>query len=217
MSQKYGTILVIDAYEGSYGQIGNFCPLLYTLDTPISGKGHDGSLATLVRLSGLCDPLLFHHLDTPPPPTYDHGKDRIDYSFVSSDILDSVVWSGIFPYNTLFLNDHTAAYIDINATILFQENTPAIEPPSCRGLQLFDPRITSKYRSKLQTQIDYHKLSDKVHALQEAAEQNKWDQSLIAQYEAVDGIAMHKAEDVTTAKISEKDNESNDEVSEKGK
>jgi hypothetical protein len=29
--------------------------------------------------------------------------------------------------------------------------------------------------------------------------------------------AMHKAEDVTTTRISEKDNESNDEVSEKGK
>jgi len=28
---------------------------------------------------------------------------------------------------------------------------------------------------------------------------------------------MHKAEDVTTTRISEKDNESNDEVSEKGK
>jgi hypothetical protein len=96
MSQNYSIILGIDANEGSYGQIGNYCPLIYTLDTPITGTGHDGSLATLVRSSGLCDPLLLHHPDTPPPSTYERGKERIDYLYVSSNILDTVVRSGIY-------------------------------------------------------------------------------------------------------------------------
>jgi hypothetical protein len=42
-------ILGIDGNESMASSTGNFTPLPYTLDKPIQCKGHDGSLATLIR------------------------------------------------------------------------------------------------------------------------------------------------------------------------
>lgn len=58
-------ILTIDANEGIGKETGTFFPLDYNLEKPISTKGHDGTIRTLVRTCGLCDPLLVQHTDTP--------------------------------------------------------------------------------------------------------------------------------------------------------
>jgi hypothetical protein len=91
-------ILGIDANEAFDSSRGNYTPVDYQIGQPISTKGHDGTLSTLVRTSGLVDPLLIHHPDTPPPPTYDRGKDKIDFLFVSTGLLSYIAKTGIFPY-----------------------------------------------------------------------------------------------------------------------
>ena len=77
-SQGHSIILGINANEGYINQPAKFFPLSFTLHTPISPIGHDGTLVTLIRSCGLCDPLVIHHPDslfqesTPgiEPPSY---------------------------------------------------------------------------------------------------------------------------------------------------
>ncbi|MFN9983469.1 MAG: hypothetical protein ACK53Y_26320, partial [bacterium] len=121
----------------------------------------DGSIATLVKTCGLCDPLLHHHPDQPPPPTYDRGQDKIDFIFASIALLPSVQRSGIFPYNTIFMSDHRPCYLDIDSSLAFSESTPLMAPPQYRGLQLQDPRPVAAYIKDLTKQLDYHKITDK--------------------------------------------------------
>lgn len=78
-------ILSIDANESIKSDTGAYCPLDFTLDKPISTKGHDGTIATLIRTCGLCDPLIMQHTVSPPPPTYRRGKERIDFILVPMD------------------------------------------------------------------------------------------------------------------------------------
>jgi len=88
-------ILSIDANEPFHGSEGSFTRLHYTLDKPIPLKGHDGTIATLVKSCSLCDPLVHHQPDQPAPSTYDRGKDRIDFIFTSITLLPSIQRSGI--------------------------------------------------------------------------------------------------------------------------
>jgi hypothetical protein len=90
VEEGYQLVLGIDANKAYHGSGGNFTSLSHRLDKPIPIKGHDGILATLFRTCGLVDPLLIQHPDSPPPATYDRGKDKIDFLFVSTSLLPHV-------------------------------------------------------------------------------------------------------------------------------
>jgi len=53
VEKGYQIILGIDANEPFFVIEGNFTPVHYTLEKPIPTKGHDGTLATLIRTCGL--------------------------------------------------------------------------------------------------------------------------------------------------------------------
>jgi hypothetical protein len=131
-------ILALDANEGLGEDTGTYHPLEYTLEKPIATRGHDGTLQTLVRTCGLCDPLTTQHTEFPPPPTYRRGKERIDYIFVSFDLLPVVIRSGILNYDQHFIADHRPCYLDFDSKQLFGSDTPTIAPAQFRGLQLYD-------------------------------------------------------------------------------
>ena len=76
VSENYYIILGIDANEPFYPGKGLYTPVDYQLNHPIPIKGHDGTLSTLVKTSGLVDPLLIHHPEHPPPPTMIEGQKR---------------------------------------------------------------------------------------------------------------------------------------------
>jgi len=109
------------------------------------GRGHDGLLTTLIRTCHLCEPLRAHRLSEKPPSTYNWGQHRIDFIFTTTKVIEVTLQSGLFPYDSVFLSDHRACYIDINSLTLFQESTPAISPPQYRGIRIQDPRVVSKY------------------------------------------------------------------------
>jgi hypothetical protein len=136
VERNYQIILGIDANESFTATAGNYTPVDFSLEKPIPTKGHDGTLATLVRTCGLRDPLLLHHTETPAPPTYDRGHEKIDFLFVSASLIPSVIQTGIFPYNSLFVSDHRPCCIDLDGDTIFKEDTPVIEPPQHRGLRL---------------------------------------------------------------------------------
>jgi hypothetical protein len=77
LSKFYEIILCLDANEGIDEQVGLFSPLQFSLDKPIIGSGHDGTLATLIRTCGLCDPLRLQHHGEAPQATYKRGRHDI--------------------------------------------------------------------------------------------------------------------------------------------
>jgi len=119
---------------------------------------------------GLCDPLCNQHTESPPPPTYSRGKERIDYILISTGLLPSVIRSGIFPYDQIFLADHHPCYVDLDSTLLFQEGTPSIAPHQYRGLQTGDPRLTEEYEAVVTQQIRHHRIEERIQELQQAGE-----------------------------------------------
>jgi hypothetical protein len=205
VGKGYQIILGIDANEPFVATEGNYTPVHFTLDQPIPTKGHDGTLATLVRTCGLLDPLLIPHPDTPPPPTYDRGQEKIDFIFVSTSLLPSIARTGIFPYNSLFISDHLHCYIDLEGDKVFKEHTPIIAPPQHRGLRLQDPRLVDQYIATLVAQLNYHKVLEKSSALLKAADANTWTPEDAVEYEKLDKIiteAMIHAERSVSKKIS---------------
>jgi hypothetical protein len=134
MAKGYLIILGMDANEPFNPSEGNFTLLEFQLDKPIPIKGLDGTIATLVRTSGLVDPLLHHHPGTPPPPTFDRGKDKIDFLFVSMALLPHISKSGIFPYNSLFMSDHWPCYLDLDSAGIFSGNYTGHRATTTQGI-----------------------------------------------------------------------------------
>jgi hypothetical protein len=68
ISEGYYVILGIDANGPFHPGEGNYTPVDFQLNQPIPIKGHDGTLNTLVKTSGLVDPFfsitrnIHHHL-----------------------------------------------------------------------------------------------------------------------------------------------------------
>lgn len=193
------------ANEGLHEGTGNYTPLHFTLKHPIPTKGHDGTLSTLIHTCGLLDPLTTQHTEHPPPPTYNRGKERIDYILVSVCLLPSVQRTGIFPYDHIFISDHRPCYIDFNSDLLFQDGTPTIAPTIYRGLQTFDPQLVALYEELVMKQIQYHKLDEKIPQLLHKAETSAWEDTDTESYESLNRLltkAMLSAECQLSRKVS---------------
>jgi len=68
IEQGFGVILEMDGNKSLSSSHGSFTPLDFTLEKTIKKKGHDGSIATLIKTCRLCDPLLLQHSGVEPPP-----------------------------------------------------------------------------------------------------------------------------------------------------
>jgi hypothetical protein len=180
-------ILCLDANETVTPDDGMFHPLDYHNGTFIQAKAHDGSLATLAKTCGLVD-ILSHQHSFSVPSTYARGKNRLDYIYISDDISQSALCSGILPLYSIFLGDHNACYVDLDAEILFGDDTHPLAPASRRGLQLLDPRKVISYKEHLHKQLEYHKVFDKLKDLTYAAEHNLWSEQHTKEYNALDRI-----------------------------
>ncbi len=167
-------ILAIDSNEDIDSFEGAFSPLPYNPEGATICNQHDGSLSTLLKTCGLVDILQTHHTDK-APATYNRGKKRLDYIFVSSSVTSSVLRSGILPFSSLFLSDHRPCYIDIDAVILFKEEVNGIAPLDRRGLQLTDPRKGARYQKTMKDQVKYHDIMEKIRELQAKADQSIWN------------------------------------------
>jgi hypothetical protein len=181
-------ILNIDNNEDLYMHAGSLHPLPYNPDLIHQHKTHDASLHTLSNTCGLINSLGVCHSDRPFHPTYIRGEKRIDFMLVPASLQNSVIGSGILPYNTIFHGDHRPCFLDFDADQLFAGDTPPLAPPCCRSLQLHDPRLVTKYKEVLHHQLEYHRILDRVQELEKAAQQNSWMPQHTQDYEDLDTI-----------------------------
>jgi hypothetical protein len=142
----------------------------------------------LMKSCDLTDILGEQHTHRPFPATYARGKKRLDYILVSSSIAPSVQKLGILPFHSVFCSDHRPCFIDIDATMLFNELTSPIAPLCQRQLQLTDPRSVSKYIDNAHKQIEYHNIADKYRELCNKLEEDTWSDSDINKYEQIDRL-----------------------------
>jgi hypothetical protein len=97
-------ILMIDRTRihhasGNSGQCnrGKFTPLPFDPKKYALCKIHDGSLAMLASSCGLVDLLAHQHSLCHFPTTYNRGQPRLDYSFISAELLPYVLRLSILP------------------------------------------------------------------------------------------------------------------------
>jgi hypothetical protein len=208
-SKGHEILLALDANEDISGLTGTHCLVPYDPDSPIKCPNHNGSLSTLISSCSLCDPLTWQHQVETPPPTYSRGQSRIDYIFVSVSLLSAVQRSGILPFDQIFLSDHRPCFIDLDANLLFGNNTPTIQTITGQGLRLQDPRTVTKYLDIQQEQLDYHNLDTKVQHLHDAASNNGFNANLEKIYEHLDKLqteSMRYAESKCSITYSKKYN-----------
>lgn len=205
IQEGHQLILTMDCNEDLQSAPGNFTTLMYDPDMVTTNSHHDGSLSTLITTCGLIDILQMHH-SAPAPATYNRGNKRLDYILISQSLTQAVLRSGILPFYSLFLSDHRPCYIDIDADQLFNDIAP-IAPLTYRGLQTADPRKVEKYITTVKQQLQYHKILDKVHHLQDSAEHQLWSPDHIDEYEKIDQLdteIMRHADKILKRKFSKK-------------
>ncbi len=180
-------ILSLDGNKDITTKQGSLYPLEYQEEAFQHAPNHDGSLSTLAATCGLVD-VLAHFHPPPYPSTCARGKNRLDYIFMSDDIIHAASRSGILPLYSVFLGDHNASYVDIDATLLFTDSTYQIAPSVHRGLQLQDPRKVTSYNTALIEQLEYHKIFDKVDDIYEKSDTGRWTRTYTDIYEKIDTI-----------------------------
>jgi len=94
------------------------------------------------------------HDHTTEIPTYIRGTKRIDYVFVSHNILPYVNRSGVLPYHFLKNNDHRSLYVDIALQRLLRCQLPQQYKSTTRPLSSNNPRAIAKYSTALKKWLD---------------------------------------------------------------
>jgi hypothetical protein len=92
-------------------------------------------MQTLLITCRLADPLLIQHASQAPQLTYSRGSHRIDYVFVSRNLLPAGLCTGFLPYDSIFLSDHRACYVDSDVKALFKYTVSVIAPAKYHSLQ----------------------------------------------------------------------------------
>jgi len=165
------------------------CPLVFVQGKPTICPNHNGKLATLISTCSLIDPLARQHPSRPFPASHSRGSSRIDFILISQTLYESVIRSGCLCFHSLFLRgDHRPYFLDMDPKLLFSDPTNAIEQPIGWRLCLHDPRVVEKYVTTLHDQLVYHKITEHVQTLSEAAIKGEWMPCLQTLYNTTDNI-----------------------------
>jgi len=120
MLQKDGhsIILCLDSNGPINISEGQYEPLDYDNGKFISSSTHSRNMSSLAITCSLIDSLAFLH-PPPYPSTYAYRKNRLDYIFVSQDLMSSITHSGVSPLYSVFHSDRNAVYLDLDSHSLF--------------------------------------------------------------------------------------------------
>jgi hypothetical protein len=177
ISAGHEIILSIDAneaYQPDSPGSAHFLP--YAPNQSAIDPKHNGKLSTLLATCQLLDPLAIQHPEWPFPPSHIRGRNRIDYIFITSGILPSLLCSGCLPFYSLFHSDHRPYYVDLSAKLLFKDHINKIHRSTGRLLRLQDPRVIACYIAELHKFFDQHKILEKCSELiHQSSLEGRWD------------------------------------------
>lgn len=116
-------------------------------------------------------------------PTYFRGKERLDYVFVSSDILPSIMQSGICPFDAIISSDHRAIFADIDVSKISSESTPSLMSIPTRRLFSHHEDKRKDYIKILHEKLERHNVFERSEELESFHEASEKSNALV---EAID-------------------------------
>ena len=129
----------------------------------------------------LVDIHLLHHPQIAMEPTYINGSNRIDYAFISQELVPAVDRCGFLPYHSHFITDHRCLYIDFDHKALLGIYDPlasvlprdidSMYPPAVRKYITFKHRYLKEngffemYEKLMKSEEPNHQLAEKLDRL----------------------------------------------------
>ena len=99
------------------------------------------------------------------PRTHARGSQAIDHVWCTQHILDNISYAGFSPFGHIWDSDHRGLFVDIKASILFQNDEISLVYSDFRRLKSTIPKRTKKYLDALHTNWKYHNINQKFNDL----------------------------------------------------
>ena len=129
-----------------------------------------GPLTSWVRDLDLQDVHATLHGIESEPETYIRGSHRIDYVFVSPNLVDYVQHASIRPYAEFVNSDHRALIVDIELTGFLRCTPASTIDTTARGIGSSQPGRIKFYRKKLKDFLDRSDIESTIAQLNEDAQ-----------------------------------------------
>ena len=110
-----------------------------------------------------------HRKHQAPPATYNRGNDPIDGIWCTPGI--TPIRAGYTSFQQFYDSDHRMLWVDVTKQDILGHNPPGIYDVNPRRLQPHDPRNRNKYIKITKKAFKQHKVTAKLQALQQAAQQ----------------------------------------------
>jgi hypothetical protein len=99
----------------------------------------------------------FHGIDG-EPPTYARGSRRIDYLFMTPNLLPAVTKCGILPYSEIMDGDHRMPYADMHTPTLLGGDLASLSATPVRILRSKDGKAREQYVEHVAKYLEEHRV-----------------------------------------------------------
>lgn len=127
-------------------------------------------MQVVLDAGGLTDCHVYRHGLETEQPTYARGCKRVDYMFVSSQLVPHLKHSGIEPFNHRIFSDHRGMFIDLRLPGIFDRAPVAIAAPSERHVRTDVPPLIIKYITALNEYCTLHDVYRRASEMLESEE-----------------------------------------------
>jgi hypothetical protein len=177
-----------------------FRPILM-IDANGDYNKNDTSLASFIDSAGLADPFLDKFGFN--PPTYQFGKNRIDYIFVDPGLISSITHIGYLGTHEGILSDHVMAYVDFDEAKLFSGLINRPPPFHSREILIEQEDKVRDFLTALIPALEAHNIAGRTFDLARSfAEHNASTENIIS-YNKLYGQFLTIVKD-TSAKVGRK-------------
>ena len=118
----------------------------------------------LFRNIGLLN-IMEHRVGTDLPKTHRRGSAAIDHCWGTHRVVESVSQAGYAPFEYLDRSDHRPLFLDIDIKCIIENELSEVKRPNQRRLKMNATKRVLKYIENIESQWEYHNISDRVNAL----------------------------------------------------
>ena len=134
------------------------------------GKDNNG-VSTIASDCNLIDVHTSRHQEAAATATYARGTNKIDYIFVTPELLPLVTRSGMLPFYSGIHTDHRGMYLDIDARALFNGKIAELYSQPTRILSSKMPKAVLVYKQELLKQLKAHNIPRRSEEIQKRSKQ----------------------------------------------